>query len=90
MARYQGPDSSGLTLSQRPGFGVGTTDVPTEAVTVLGTEAQYIELDRAEGIQTLTWARCRRVFILDSFPLNALSKDDLIRIAESIDPEDRE
>ncbi len=90
MARYQGPDSSGLSFSQRPGFGVGIADGPSEDVTVLGTQGQYIELDRAEGVQTLTWARCRRVFILDSFPLKALSKDDLVRIAESIGPEECE
>ena len=51
------------------------------------TEAQYVRLDRAEGIQTLTWARCRRVFLVESTPLDALSKDDLIRTAESVGPE---
>lgn len=88
VARYQNPtEPGGLMFTQRPGSGLGTTDVPTEAVSVLGTEGQYIELDRAEGIQTLIWSRCARVFMLDSSPLGALSRENLVRVAESVGPE---
>lgn len=36
----------------------------------------------------LMWARCGRYFSIESSPLRALSKDEFIRIAESVGPED--
>jgi hypothetical protein len=85
MAVYQKGDAA-IRLSQSPGFDV-RMDAATEQLPIRGVEADYAAVDRAEGAQILTWARCRRIFELQRSPEDALSKGELVRITESIGPE---
>lgn len=87
LAVYRGAGAAALSLEQRPGSGVGSTDFPTEPVQVRGTEGWHVTIDRAEGVQQLVWSRCGRVFTLTSSPRDALTKQELLRVAESIGPD---
>lgn len=87
QATYRGSGSAFISLEERPGSGIGTTDVPTEPVVVRGSEGWYHLMDRAEGTEQLSWSRCGRVFMLSSGPRGVVSKDELLRVAESVGPD---